>query len=201
MASFPLKPTSSNLASMTDTKLCSQITSTCEVISGIKNRNTSIAGTCALLVHTLVDSALIQDHMWCFFHPSSSHWAWMVLCRQAAAWSCTLFSLYDDALQTVSVFKDFHTVLNTQLPQCFTNTHSLGSTFSFSQLQKPDEKIKSKSSYWFLRSISVVWAFRAHHVCRSQRQQLWLCARTGAQEEHPADIWDIWVSCLWSYRN
>ena len=97
----PLKLTSSDLASTIDIKLCSKITTLGPPCSG--TQELQVQPSCALLVCTLVDSALPQDHVWCFFHQtcSSSHWAWMVLHRQAAAQSCTLFSLYDDALQTV----------------------------------------------------------------------------------------------------
>lgn len=65
------------------------------------------------------------------------------------------FSSHDDALQT-KASRIFPMVLITQLPQYFTNIHSLGPTFPFLQLQKPGEKVKSKRSYSFLGSISLV---------------------------------------------
>lgn len=59
--SLPLKPMSSNLASTMDTKVCSKVTTLGPPRSG--TQESQVQPSCALLAHTLVDSALLQDHV------------------------------------------------------------------------------------------------------------------------------------------
>jgi len=61
MECLPLKPTSSNLASMIGTKLCSNITALGLLCSGAQELQVQPSRT--LLVHRLVYSASPQDHM------------------------------------------------------------------------------------------------------------------------------------------